>query len=513
MSLRALGVAAALCGGCGKLLGFGDPVLVPPPDAAAADAAADAAVDAAALDATPDAGPDAAIDGGDEADAGPTLRGSKVLRYYTESGVVEIAADLSGAEIAALVPDGGGFTVLPGSAPEPGKFVVDNLPDVPFFLRVGNELVFTASRVVDLGNDVLGRPDGRPAAPGTSLAVDVSAFQGTPDPTNYVEVYSLDNRIPARRKEWRIVDGRFTASIGWDGLSLVDGGKGDVVYITDLTRDSAASGLSYYRVGAVFKAPSFSMTDGASTPLTGTWTIPISEVFTFDWRRSQFASLFAGLNPRARLDDQRLELFANPPGYGQGATLAYADVGRTDTFDVRGSMFYVNPFPAAWTVNGYASISWSVEYLAPGATVSTRREASFTVSDRVSPFASAPIVPLVTSVRNPTIAGRSALAPQTGVGLVPTIAWDPPTFGSGAGFLLGLLELVNDGGRTNLDTVALCWTTATQIVLPPGLLQAGHSYIVYIQAVVQPGIRFDRNPWRYTLPYATADTLSEPFLP
>ncbi|MFO0550653.1 MAG: hypothetical protein U0271_19825 [Polyangiaceae bacterium] len=127
------------------------------------------------------------------------------------------------------------------------------------------------------------------------------------------------------------------------------------------------------------------------------------------------------------------------------------------------------------------------------------------------------VTPRLSPPRSLRIGGQATSAtPLEGVGETPVISWDSPASGTARSYFLFLRDMndlmANDGSVERKRIVAQFRTTATQVTLPPGILQSGHYYTVTIRAAdedVQEGTPNRRG----IATIATAMTASGVFAP
>ena len=81
-----------------------------------------------------------------------------------------------------------------------------------------------------------------------------------------------------------------------------------------------------------------------------------------------------------------------------------------------------------------------------------------------------------------------------------------PAVGVPSQYFVRLVELSAVGTRSRLRTVGRLYTTATTLTVPPGLLLAGHLYVVTIAAIDSSSPI--TQPFRTTLPFSFATLMS-----
>jgi hypothetical protein len=230
---------------------------------------------------------------------------------------------------------------------------------------------------------------------------------------------------------------------------------------------------------------------------------------------STFTALLSGINPRATPYGTSLYLNVNPANLNLGyignvpdlvAHLASNGIISTDV-DF-GNISYGNPFSASWQpfvrVYQYTQMTYPVSGATPSELV-----VNGAIHVTLPASQSAAIAPLVGPVTSPTINGQIFFDDHTGVGTTPTLNWGAPQVGVATGYLVlvyrlyaGLQQAPTAGG------VAEFYTAETSLTLPPNLLVPGNSYFVEITAISNPAFDITQSPFRVSVPFGRADTLS-----
>jgi hypothetical protein len=92
-------------------------------------------------------------------------------------------------------------------------------------------------------------------------------------------------------------------------------------------------------------------------------------------------------------------------------------------------------------------------------------------------------------------------------------SWSAPVIGAPDRYVVWLRRLAVHNGATTAPFVATLYTTRTQLILPPGLLQAGATYFATIKAVVEAAGPVDVAPYRASYDNGYAYTLTATFAP
>ena len=111
------------------------------------------------------------------------------------------------------------------------------------------------------------------------------------------------------------------------------------------------------------------------------------------------------------------------------------------------------------------------------------------------------MAPAVGAVSSVTIGGNDVLAASiSGVGLTPTLTWSAPVVGQADRYAVYLYEIYDDGvnARAQYRFVGSAFLTTPGLVVSPGLLAAGKSYVVRIDAERDPDGAGGTSPYRYS---------------
>jgi hypothetical protein len=170
-----------------------------------------------------------------------------------------------------------------------------------------------------------------------------------------------------------------------------------------------------------------------------------------------------------------------------------------------GDVSYGNPFDSSWPIFFHYSSFVDVPYSPPGPPPG-RIPAGVEGFTTTLPTANSPLQPIVSPPVNARINGVDFFQDQTGVGLTPTLQWNPPAVGSAAAYQLQFcLFLFFPGAITCSGT----WiTNTTTLTVPPGQLQAGNYYFVRLGVISQPGLDISTAPFKIAYPRGTAEALS-----
>jgi len=465
----------------------------------------------------------------------PYATGSMVNRYFTDSGAVLSPVDLTAGvvQLQAWLADAN-LTPAPVTVNADGTYALPTVPiGTEYYLSMGNVplgggppfIIDTSAPILDLGTDLLGRPTVAIASTDPTTLV----FDGTGlspwQPHDYLEVFSINAGLvfpinfvlpfdddsysggPTDPGALNFPSPGATslASASLDyfqdcmdqGCSstgpvpLVDARAGDSTSVTQLATQSAG-GFEYQALASKFELSGVTMADGATTTLSGVFA-PVSQdaTLTLNWRLSQFYAAMIAAQPATSHQQQALNLEAAVGGV-QGPDLIESTpaVSAADTGPV--TLSYGDPFPAEWTRWLYVADSYAVcGYSIGGATEKCLGHGQWQIAD-LATFPGGDIVPIIGPPSAPMVNGQDASVPSggavpvvTGVGLTPTISWTAPSIGTPSLFGINIVQLFVHNGATKSRPVAFLRMASTGVRVPPGIFQAGQSYVLGIRAVTR----------------------------
>ena len=465
-----------------------------------------------------------------------TFSGSKVLNYVTPTADVQVPTKLIG--LTNLTPVDATGRLLPQVQPvknNDGYFVFPQSAlagAVRGYFRSGNNVTdVSMPGWIDLQSDITGRPDVNGGFFEATTNMKVSASNLSPyQSTDVLEVYSPYSNtygydlvhsgyaLAAVPSPGDTVLNNFFIDWYWAGFNLVNGSKGDVFVVTQVSTTQVSSkGLPYNAVVRLAPAPSFTMLGGRTTALNLAFnTLTPSKSVNVLLKRSAFAQHLAEVNPTAKLQGVQVNLDTFPGGqahgnYAGGIDMLFAAANDTSTADVDfGSVAYADPFDSAWyrrgNVFGTAQVVIPVPGFANPATLALG--GSMSSSEPLATFlteAPAGLAPHLTPVLAPKITYLDAtgashtidfFTPQAqlppSLGTTVTVSWSPPAVGTpnyyrvrfSAAFDPGTGTPVIGGGVSML-------TTGTSVTTPPGVLVVNaanpNRYAIIISASADPG--------------------------
>jgi hypothetical protein len=473
--------------------------------------------------------------GGGDGSGGPrTVTGTSLVTYLpmnAKTGVItpDPIPNPWNPSILAALPDG---KIFPGTFdPATGAFSIPNVPSGHYYLVLGNETaVWTDRSSVDLGWPLTGRKDAQypspaPPAPPTNLLFNITGlnswnYYGSHD---YVEFFDYNTDAYDDSFSSSNPPSNHDTALSWMSIpwwnKLTDTTRGDAPIIAQMvTTKVGLGGLDHVQIAKKVYRPSVLVIgDGSGATVGGTFTdLTLSPSLVFNWNRSEFAAYRADLNPNVEEKSPHFYVSATPGLTQNGYVGTALDLlqYQNDSPDVTenlnlGALAIAEP-PEHYELVVSAGRSFQ-QYLRVGATIK-----SWSYLGRVSqvvtttfPTADSPLRPMVSPPRNLRIGSTSLFGDVSGVGLTPTIAWDPPTLGAPQGYRVYLYELFADGTATVGIYAGKVFTTETQVKLPPNFLASGRHYVFIVRAMMRSGYDPTTAPWGFERPpYGYAENIS-----
>lgn len=455
-----------------------------------------------------------------------TVRITAVDPYVAQIGTSTVPEDLSAATYRILAPDGqGGYTTLTGAGTASGTFAIPNVPPGAYYLQfsaTGHTYLWTSASNIDAGSAFLGRAKATTANTGSLLnfnLTNMSAFQNNDDIEVYspnaggcenFEIVSCNLTLPANSST------TYSGSADWSGNSLIDSNQGDTLYVLKLST-TVQNGISFVALTDLYTNSSFVQNNGTATAVSGAFT-SLSPTSTLRAAANGPTFVQAITAPSVVQGQAEFGVFAQPAGpftseLGVNPALVglKARTGQNITANMdAGDIAYADPFPASWLRYFQYTQSAQQSYLAPGASNPTLLGLSSNLLTTAMPSAAAPAAALLGPVTGLTLNGVSLDQPQTAVGTTPTIAWQAPQ--GATDFRVFVRSLTASGANSVQTLVFLGQTTGTSLQIPPGVLTAGTTYMVKIEAISQ-AVDWSTTPNRFALPFGLSSAAGSTFVP
>jgi hypothetical protein len=248
------------------------------------------------------------------------------------------------------------------------------------------------------------------------------------------------------------------------------------------------------------RLPSFDVTDGGTTAVDAA-LVDYAQANTaaFDVRFSAWKAAFdqdggPASAPFYLNDAGNLGVLAQPGQAEDGFYSCNADlllIEETTGSDLlTGPMHFGSPvdtpFAGSWGVLGDVRWIERTRLQLPGTTAPARAAASIEWITSLRALQAGPLTPPLTQPRLATVAGLPCFDGGAGVGLTPTLAWTPPAMGTADAYLVTIGEAVVTGANATALVPLAAFTSFTTphtvMKVPPGVLEAGHTYYFRITA-------------------------------
>lgn len=424
--------------------------------------------------------PDAGVD----EDAGcplgfATVYGSITRTYFSHLEAATEPVNLENESLAAVIPrDDGTFLRFEGATGPDGTFTIRCVPDGPYYLeydRGYTEYRVTSSRRIQIQRYARGTLNPpRPSGSNTRLAFDVAGLEPW-EPEDRLELWTTHQKKSLSELESGATRFQHAVRLLADD-ALIDASRGERAALVQWSNLVSAGGQPVRAITRIFEPPPFTAPDEQTTNLTGTSRPVDTRTITIDWRVAELAAVSSS----AALPVVAHELVVSSLPSSATAHSASPYLGGprstpvffTWTGTVSPSLITELEVPVVFPDNRLVmTVGTVIE--APGglrilpALLSVPLDASDTGPILLAPRIGPP--------RNLRVDGRDASGPLSGVGLTPTLTWDPPSVGQAA---------VYEGVILNLDTSAVTTfqTQAPRFVLPPGVLTPGAAHLIELSA-------------------------------
>lgn len=445
----------------------------------------------------------------------PGVTGTRIDTYWQDDGTTLRWPNVpAGTTVSALLPEAGGYRELPGTIGADGHFAIPGVGSGTYFLKLsvpGEAVRFyeTTAHVLDLGVIRSGRPDAAVARTASSLGLQLTGLRPWVSGDELV-LYSTGAQLALSPASPPSV-GSTEATVPFSLVGQRLPAAGDVGWILQRSSATASPSGAPYRVvtrHATLQALA-TMSDGDAITVGPVPLAPPGATGTIgvDLRASEFAAALSEAGGRStvpRSTSVSVRAAPRQPFGSPFVTLLRAPSTSAAADTDFGTLAYPRFLPPWFDEYRYVESSFDVTY--SGIAASNWGFLSAWV-DRVD--GSDPVVrPTLGPVQSPLIAGRDLHQPQSGVGLTPMLSWSPPALGSPTGYTVTVVDV------TTLDvkTVAFFVTTRLALELPPGLLEAGKTYLPFVYSFREPG--FDpAAPVRAGVPRASVARAGAPFSP
>ncbi|MBZ4418767.1 hypothetical protein [Myxococcus sp. RHSTA-1-4] len=473
---------------------------------------------------------------------GDTVLVTSFTRYHTAVGVAERPNDLSANPPEVLVPNGVTFTRISGTLVD-GGIQFTGVPSGPYYLRSGTSTyVVTDERHVDLSTNRLGRAD-TVFSTATSTPVQVNLvnlapwapWQGASVPGSSLQVASRQVDLYGGVEIFDIdptgqTNILSTGSELWSGtgpIPVFEADKGDRLVVNQLSPMDAGTlpdggALAYTTVVRTVEMGAFDFKADGTTPMpiSGVMNpVPMTE-FPVEWRLPQYTARAMEVHPGAT--PSLPAFYVMPATHGlQHGWVGYSgevltlQLPRGASYDFTRRLTYGNPFPPSWDMVGSAQYSFrTLQPVPDGSGRQLYLSGSMITYDRLENLVAGPVQPRVSPPRELRIDGIAASVAREVGSASPVISWLPPVLGSVSAYWVSVYRVATNGVPTATSYRRFYLPgSATEVRLPPGVLEAGGIYYLRVAAVDAPAYDVERKPFNYgeQLPTSSAEAISSLF--
>ena len=307
------------------------------------------------------------------------------------------------------------------------------------------------------------------------------------------------------------------------GAPLLDGSKGDVAWVAQMSSESLPTGGTYNVLTRAGHVPA-TFGDGADATLDASLaSVAQDRRVELRWKGTAFAALAAQAGPNTRpAGSPGLAIRTLPEAVALNNTFhrsAYTylptlvDFGPVrGTEDFSSTVDYGNPFDGT---HGKWSELVTMVYPMPVSIPHVGGTHALIVQAMpVEALAGgAEIAPAISPVRNVAIDGKPLDAPQVGVGHTPTVTWEAPAIGTATNYQVTIQAIVRAGTGYMVKPAGTFVTTTPSLQLPELATASVDSYVLTITAISTGDRDLARTPLRATLPFASADYVTAQITP
>lgn len=479
--------------------------------------------------------------GGSQTPPAPrTVSGAFATIYQTEDGTqTSKPFDTTGAGtavIAAWVPTASGYDKFPAVMDDAGvSFTIEGVPQGTYYLELdtvspvsGSTDIFNATFAPFSGSspDLSSRGPGRPDLSGGTTGAQLNlSLDGLSPWASGDRVLLAGDQIASEFDPLPKGSPAVGATSGvtqLDFFSLPDASKGDVEFIYQRTSSPVGSGATSGSLTAASRfgrLDNLTLTDGSTTSLPLTLAAPpLTGSLNGKLASSKWAALLKQSNPSAvpTAAGQRYGVAAYPgsvafPNQVESMRQNVAIISSPPLVDVDyGPTAYGQFLGSPWQeVRSYVL---NADYQLPQPGTAETCSLPLTVfysSEELMPAASDP-APTLGPPLSPKIQGLDAFQAQSSVGLTPAISWSPPSLGTPTSYRVDISAYA---GRPRYEELTFTVYGATSLQVPPGFLETGSTYLIFITAFQAPWDALGRAPARKGVPWASATTLTAVFAP
>jgi hypothetical protein len=476
---------------------------------------------------------------------GRTVSGSRLVSHWPDppsSVSTRPAPDVAWAAAPrALVRDSGSWVENASGTLRPdGTYVIPDVPPGSYVLCYdppgsAHVCTDTAADSVDLGYDVLGRPDQARATTATPVNLSLTGLdpwnpiweqvQITSSGANLWDVAATGPSFRGGDVAGAVVEDWFRAKAGGKALGLL--ASTDVLFVHQLATRSiyVGQGIAFY--SAATRASSASagvrLHDGQPASIAAALTqLSLTGQLAVAWDPPSFEAHLASLAPAARRSAgpaaHTIYVGASPaPLDRPGPAMAggFPQMVRLElpagSGPISDTLYFGRFLPSTWPEWRGARFAARVSYLAPGATLPLIEESVVERRDAM-PAPAGPLGPSVSPPRSPKVNDLDALADQASVGPTPTFSWLAPAVGTPTAYVVEVYRLAASGAASTSALVLRYSTRGTSLTIPPRVLESGATHYARIGARIG-SVTYDTAPCRTSNVESAATVLTGTFVP
>jgi hypothetical protein len=490
-----------------------------------------------------------------------TVHLSRIDSFWTANGETKVPFDWArlqaAAQPVALVPQGdGSLLTLTGSGSADGTFTIPNVPGGHYWLDVAPLAIYwTSSSTVDIGRDIVGQQlETTSTSQLTSFALNVTSQ----DPFQTTDWLAFVTDLPASSINLIPFPTAGNSRVLQVGLEIggnIDFSQARRAFLMQYEPVSAGT-LTFAALGPEATLSNVSFQNGVSNDVSGALVGSAPVTFPLSIKGTEWAAPLPAAGPSTATPvGSVLTVSAQPFVTGKLAsplrTLLGPDLPllsplvagslpsplSTETTSCRrdptvqiftppagtvvpttslppiltdqdfGSVQYQDPFPAAWTRFFSFCEKVTVALPIPNSTATTPMTLAWGQNTAVP---TAPVSPLVSVVRNPTVNGANFFASNAIDGNPIRLNWSAPSGMKPIGYEVQLFVLLTPTGGTQQYFPSERFATAETSMTLPANLPAGLTFVAAITAVVDGQANIESSPNRSGLPTAFASVVSAP---
>lgn len=455
------------------------------------------------------------------------LRGTWAAVFQSPSGATITGLDstMIGYNLHAVIPDGsGGYRTINGALNPDGSMTLSGIPPGGYWVSFGSKgYLWTDRGTLDVGQAHLGRPDAVNVQTAAPLTLTLSNLNSWSSQDNLIW------QVPNHAVQLRFNNATFTSNApvpGDTGLSsavlphfgstpLVEAAKADVLNLLQVNMSN--QGVFYIEtIGKSFTTSTLTQTEASGGSVVGAFVTPPTASVDLDWDAIPAANMKAQVRPDALANGPSLRIVAQPGGLANGwLHPQWTDLDESSSQPILAMAFpsgtahfqqplsFKDPYPASWPRIFIAATT----FYAPNPPAASG--IILTASDSPGTIAS-PLKAIISPIQHPTINGQDFFLDHAGVGLTPTLSWDPPALGTAVCYQIRIYTTVASapGGGIGRDLSHDLTVFGTSVQIPPGILTMGASYVITVRAVAAGPGADPTVPYRFPLPLGLADCIS-----